>query len=181
MEKSRTEIDRDTVDRAKRDSGHFAELYNLYEPRVFGFFCRRLNSREVAKDLTQETFMKAFRSLRRFDHRGYPYSSYLFTIARNLLVNYYRKKKTVSLDDINQHPYFEPAYQKRFDGGLVWKATKSMSLIDRTVLEERYRKGKSIKEISNVVNKSENAVKLILSRARKKLRKHPVAKGLLDK
>ena len=181
MEKDRNKIDRKIIDGAKRDPGQFGELYRRYEPRVFGFFCRRVSSREVAKDLTQETFLKAFRSLHRYNHRGYPYSSYLFTIARNLLINHYRRKKTVSLDDMDQHPYFEPTYQKRLDGGLVWKATKTMSPIERVVLEERYRKGKSVREISEVVNKSENAVKLILSRARKKLRKNPVTKGLIDR
>ncbi|MGM0482654.1 MAG: RNA polymerase sigma factor, partial [Patescibacteria group bacterium] len=51
---------------------------------------------------------------------------------------------------------------------------------ERLILEERYKKGKTIREIAGIVNKSENAVKLILSRARKKLRRHPVTNGLID-
>ncbi|MGM0482419.1 MAG: RNA polymerase sigma factor, partial [Patescibacteria group bacterium] len=158
MNKNRADIDRRIIERSKRDSNCFADMYRRYEPRVFAFFQRRVNSQEIAKDLTQETFTKAFGSLHRFDHRGYSYSSYLFTIARNLLVNHYRKKKTVSLEEMESSPSFTPSYQQRFDSGLVWGATKDMSPTERLILEERYKKGKTIREIAGIVNKSENAV-----------------------
>lgn len=181
MNKSNADIDRRIIERSKRNSNHFAEMYRRYEPKVFAFFSRRVSFKEVAKDLTQETFTRAFASLHRFDHRGYSYSSYLFTIARNLLVNHYRKKKSVSIEEMDSPPYFSPSYQNRFDSGLVWNATKDMSPTERLVLDERYKKGKSIREIAGKVNKSENAVKLILSRTRRKLRKHPVTSGLIDR
>ncbi len=161
---------------SKTNPQYFGHIYRRYGGSIFSFFYRRLGSKEVSADLTQETFLRAFRNRQNFIYQGYPYSSYLFRIAKNLLVNYYKKKKTLSLEALEYEPYSKPSFRSDFDNRLVWKALETLSFMERRVLEERYKKGKTIKEISEVVNKSENAVKLILSRARKKLRKHPIVR-----
>jgi RNA polymerase sigma-70 factor (ECF subfamily) len=166
------------IENSKKDSHYFSYIYRRYKERVFLFFSRRVNSKEEAWDLTQETFMRAFKSRQGFTYQGYRYSSYLFKVARNLLINYYRKKKTISLESLDKDPFFKPSYRQNFDNRLIWKATDDLLIIEKIVLEERYKKGKSIREIAQKVNKSENAVKLILSRARKKLRKNPIVKEI---
>ncbi len=154
----------------------FDVIYKRYAPRVFAYFLRRVSSREVAEDLTQETFLRAFRHRHRFKEKGYPYSSYLFRVAHNLLVNYYRTHKPLSLEYIEHDPPDQPASVNR-DSEYAWKAVQSLSPTERFVMEEKYKKGSSVKEIARHVGKSENAVKLILSRARKKLRSHPFIRG----
>ncbi len=171
MENIKKHNDSQVLELSKRDPRFFEHIYNRYKSRVFSFFYRRLGSKEVAWDLTQETLTKAFYSRHRFNYKGYPYSAYIFRIAHNLLVNYYKKKKPVSLESIKKDPYFTPSYYDKIEGDMVWTSIDKLSHIERTVLYERYKKGLTIREIAHRVNKSENAVKLILSRSRKKLRK----------
>ena len=178
MKKDEFYSDEKIIEISKTDSRCFSYIYRRYKDRVFYFFSRRVNSKEEAWDLTQETFMRAFKNRHSFTYQGYRYSSYLFRIAKNILINYYRKKKTVSLESLNQDPYFKPSYRQSFDNRLIWKATDNLLTTEKIVLEERYKKGKSIREIAQKINKSENAIKLILSRARKKLRKNPLVKEI---
>lgn len=172
MKKTKKDKDSIVVELSKRDSRKFEYIYNAYKKRLSLFFYQRVGSKEVAWDLTQETFMRAFRSRHDFSYKGYPYAAYIFRIAKNLLVNYYKKKKPVSLEKIEKHPYFTPSYYEKLEGDMVWKSVRRLSFIERLVLEDKYKKGKTVREISKKVNKSENAVKLILSRARKKLKKY---------
>ncbi|MFP4022681.1 MAG: RNA polymerase sigma factor [Candidatus Paceibacterota bacterium] len=171
--------DKKLLECSKRNPRYFGYIYKRYEAPVYSFFRRRVSSKEVAMDLTQEVFMRAFRSRHRFVFKGYSYSAYLFKIANNLLVNYYRKKKSVPIEEgMEDRLSFDPSYQSRVDSQLVWKATDDLLSSERVVLEERYKKERSIEEIAKKLGKSKNAVKLILSRARKKLKRHPVTSGL---
>jgi len=62
---------------------------------IFGI--RTGHQKDTAEDLTQETFLRAFKHLSHFQNRGYSYLSYLLTIAHNVLVNYYRSHKLIPL------------------------------------------------------------------------------------
>ena len=164
--------DRDLIKRSKFDPAAYGELYQRYAGVIYRFLLRRLGgNQEVAKDLTQETFARAFDHRNRFVYRGHNYGAYLFTVARRLLANYYRKPKTVSLDDMERQfasPFStEDGYMRRE----VWEALNTLPAIDRQVLLMKYRQGYSVRYIARVINKSENAVKLILSRAREKVRR----------
>ena len=171
MERSKKDKDSQMVELSKRYPDRFEYIYRAYKARLFNFFYQKVGSKEVAGDLTQETFMRAFKARNDFKYKGYPYAAYIFRIARNLLVNYYKKKKPISLDRMDVHPYFTPSYYDKLEGDMLWRSVERLSLIERRVLEDKYKKGRTVREIARKVNKSENAVKLILSRARKKLKK----------
>ncbi len=178
MKKNTPYSDKKIMESSKRDPRYFGRMYQRYGKAVFVFFYRRVGSKEVAMDLTQEVFIKAFRNRHNFSYQGYPYSSYLFRIARNLLVNHYKKKKTLSLEGLEHEPSFRPSDIYNFDNELIWKATETLLPVEKVVLEERYKKGKRTKETAEMINKSDNAVKLILSRARKKLRNERILKEM---
>ena len=90
------------IDRAKGAASAFGDLYTKYVRDIYRYVFERVGkSREVAEDLTQDIFIRAWQGIGRFTHRGYSYGTYLTTIARNLLVNYYtRRRNGASLDEV---------------------------------------------------------------------------------
>lgn len=166
------EVDRQLVADAKKDPRLFAALYEKYYDEIYAYFFYRIgNSRSVAHDLSQDTFLRAFRSLKYFELKNASYFTYIQRIAHNILVNYYRKRRPDSLETL---PYPLSDGPKDIDPILakerVWSAAAFLSDIERDILVMKYQDEYSIREIAGMLQKSENAIKLHLSRARKKLR-----------
>jgi len=74
------------------DISAFERLFDRYEQRIFGFFWRLGRDTEQAKDCTQETFLRLWKARRRYRPKG-KFSSYLFRIAKNHLLNERKKQK----------------------------------------------------------------------------------------
>lgn len=83
----------------KKVCDEFAEIYERESDSVFRFCLLRTSDREMALDFTQDTFMRFWGSLQS-DKKINNYRTFLFTIARNIIIDWYRKKKSVSLDSI---------------------------------------------------------------------------------
>lgn len=161
------------IQRAKRDKSEFRHVYLQYASKVFNYVWYRVGqNKPVAEDLTQETFLRAFEHLPGYTLRGYSYLTYLITIARNLLTNHFRKQAPISLeeahflvmntsDDVEQRILIER----------VWEKASLLNQAEQTVLRLKYQKDWPVAKIAQVMHKSENAVKLLLSRSRKKIRR----------
>ena len=159
------------IEEAKQDSKNFQKIYNKYHQKVYNYFWyRNGHDRELAEDMMQETFMKAFRKLSDFQSRGYSYLTYLLTIAHNMLVNHFRdaRGEAVELDRVPGH--IVDNLDDEVDIDLMWREIYELPLIEREVLLLRYRRELPIREIAQITGKSENAVKLILPRARARLK-----------
>ncbi len=167
-----SEREQQLLQRAKANPRAFEELYRLHRSSVFRYFWYRVNQNiDLADDLTQETFTKAFEHLSTYEERGSSYRSYLFTIAHNLLISYYRSKSELPLDAVERlaDPN-ERDLRQRIDLELLWRAAERLPRLDRLVLTLFYRSQKTIREIAQQLGKSDNAVKLLLSRSRVRLR-----------
>jgi RNA polymerase sigma-70 factor (ECF subfamily) len=96
--------ERALVERAKRDPAAFSALYRLYFSRIFGYVSWRVGSRSDAEDLVSEIFTKVLSKLDSFRwKKGATFSSWIFRIAHNTVVDYYRsktKREFVSVDDL---------------------------------------------------------------------------------
>ncbi|OHA58712.1 MAG: hypothetical protein A2370_02405 [Candidatus Vogelbacteria bacterium RIFOXYB1_FULL_42_16] len=171
--------DKNLVEKAKADRQAFASLYQKYSEKVFNYFWYRLNhDTEVAQDLMQDVFLNSFNNLHKFREEGYSFLTYLLKIAHNLLIDYYKKPKDLSLEDLPQDisddvpeeitQNFEDSQKEKVKK--LWQEIQTLPLADRDVLLLHYRKNLKITEIAKIKNKSENAIKLALSRARKKLK-----------
>ena len=163
----------------------FETLMRKYFPRLVNFIFRYVNSREAAEDLTQEVFLRVYKSGSSYKPQS-KFQTWVFTIARNLSLNELRrnKYKTVSLD----------ATFSSDDGELKWqvedpnsaspddevlrreKAAAVKAAIDGlpenqrvAVLLRRYEQF-SYEEIAQTMNVSSKAVKSLLSRARESLK-----------
>lgn len=165
---------------AKENPKAYEDLYRKYADRVFNYIWYRTgHDKALAEDLMQETFLKAFQNLGKFRIRGYSYLTYLLTIARHLLIDHYRKPASVPIEDAEDIPYeVTGEIERKSDADSLWHAIQDLPASNRDVLLMRYQDEKSIKDIATITESTENAVKLNLSRTRKKLASHPYLKDM---
>jgi RNA polymerase sigma-70 factor (ECF subfamily) len=166
------------VERAKGgESSAFGLLYDHYLPRIYRFVLIKVGQREEAEDITHLTFLKAWQSIDRYSYRGYPFGSWLYSIARNVVVDYYRNSSPhISLDDTPREPEAaEPRPGENLDTKLdherVMRAISKLAALEQDVLIMRFVDDLTPKETAKAVGKSEGAVKLIQHRALEKLKK----------
>lgn len=159
------------IETSQKNHEQFGRLYIKYRSTVLAYFRRRFGYSELVEDLTEETFLNAFTHVDQFKTEQALYRTYLLRIAHNLYVSYLRKyHDTVPLDDVAYK--LTDAHHDSFLGTPIedlQEIVHTLSTIDCTIIHEKYIEGFSIREIAQHVALSENAVKLRLSRARKKL------------
>lgn len=165
---------------AKANPKEYEKLYTKYSDKIFNYFWYRTgHDRMLSEDLMQETFLRAFRHLKRFKTRGYSYLTYLIAIAHNVLVDHYRKPKSIPFEAIEDMPYeITEDLERKYDAEALWRAIQYLPESNRDKLLMKYQQGMSIKDIATATGTTENAVKLSLSRTRKKLKSHPHLKDI---
>lgn len=155
-------------------SNDFVEAYDDQVGNIYGFFAYRLGSREDAEDLTQQTFERALRAWSRFDPERAPLGVWLMTIARNLLIDFYRRNRAVrheSLDDVEEERLGSEAPDP--DLGIdpeLAEALAELSPRDREVIALRFGADLTGPEIAELADLSLANVQQILSRSLRRLR-----------
>ena len=84
------------------DSEAFGALYERYVGRIYNYIYYRTGNVYDAEDLTERVFMRALRHIRNYNHRGLPFSAWLYRIAHNLVANWHRdnsRRKEIPLED----------------------------------------------------------------------------------
>jgi RNA polymerase sigma-70 factor (ECF subfamily) len=174
--------ERDLVRKAKKDSEAFSELYKKYYSQIFGYILKRVADLEIAQDVTSETFLKALKNLWQFRWQNVPFSSWLYRIASNEIVNYFRKQKgkKVSLEKItepistdNIEVEFIEVQEELKKHQDFLRAQEKISKLDmryQEVIVLRFFEKKQIKEISEILGKKEGTIKSLLHRGIKKLK-----------
>ena len=181
---------RDLVNKAQNGDDHaFAEIYGRYFTPIYRFIYFKVGNREEAEDLTQTVFMKVFKSLDRFRFRDNPFSSWIYRIANNMVIDFFRKKKSLPLLDENpedwQLEFADDALnpvEEAEELELAWSARQAIAEMkdpDRQVLVMRYIDGLSYKDIAETIGKTEEAVRQISSRSIRALKMIFKNKGLL--
>lgn len=174
--------EKDLVNQAKNDPQAFAALYDQYYPQIFGYILKRTANLETTKDITSETFFKALKKLWQFRWQNVPFSSWLYRIAGNEIINYYRKngRQAVALEEIAEPAdandlseeimAAEEELQRHQDFLVVQKKIVTLAVKYQEVVTLRFLERKKIKEISKILGKKEGTVKSLLSRALEKLK-----------
>jgi RNA polymerase sigma-70 factor (ECF subfamily) len=167
--------ERALVVRARDDCAAFAELYDFYLPRIYGFVYRRMQDRCVAEDLTSMTFQRALENVRRSDFRNESFGGWLYRVASNLVVDHVRRdRRYVSLSDLNDGE--EPgdlaldALAAALDRDQVQRALRRLSSNHREVLVLRFYDDLEVPEICAVLGCSREALAVRLHRALRALR-----------
>lgn len=152
----------------------FADVYDEHVWRVYGFLAYRLPSRTDAEDLTQLTFERALRAWGRYDPSRASVSTWLLTIARNLLIDHRRADRSAlcePLPDIHGERF--SAAPDRLDLGLDSALADSLSRLStagREIIALRFGGDLSGREISALTGLSLANVQQILSRSLRQLR-----------
>lgn len=169
------------------DQDAFAELVSRYRNQLTGYIYRMTNDYDGAVDLAQETFVRLYRAVDRYQ-TSHAFSTYLYRIATNLAISELRKRKRrrlVSLTgffqttDRGEAREFDPADERPLiDCELV--ATERRQAVQKAIstLPDKYRaplilrdvEGRSYEEIARILQTSEGTVKSRISRARDFLR-----------
>lgn len=146
----------------------FSGLYEYYFNRVYRYMLGRVADTAEAEDLTQELFLKVMTSLKHFRFKGPPFDAWLFTIARNLVIDWVRRKtrfkNEVTLAEIVElggEQNVESDSLLALDHQEVVKAMSRLTEFQREVVLLRFIGELSISETAVVMQKNENAVKAL--------------------
>jgi len=173
------------VERAKKgDKAALSQLVHKYSERVYNLALRILRNREDAEDVLQETFLTVIEKIHTFDGRS-SFFTWIYRIATNASLMRLRKKKVV-FQQLNDNPDFQESVESRVF--IDWSQDPSVNVYDEEVkkkideainkLSDIYRgvfilrdiEGLSIKETSEILQITEENVKIRLRRARQFLR-----------
>jgi RNA polymerase sigma-70 factor (ECF subfamily) len=160
----------------KREPEAWSAVYEEYFLKVYRYIALRVSNRTEAEDLTEQAFLKALESIDSFRWRGVPFPAWLFRIARNLVIDYWRtdkSKASLPLDEslINDDVDLETIAERNLDIKQVFQAIGQLTQSQREVIELRFVGGLSVAEVSKVLGKSEGAVKVMQHSALAALRK----------
>ncbi len=149
----------------------FLGLYDQYFEDVYRYIHFKTSNQWDTDDLVSEVFRKAFEKFATCT--GSP-KAWLFTIARNTVIDYYRKKKAVTVgDDLDLYAYpfcFEEEIEKRDEVNCLKKNLAALNAEELELINLRFFSEMKFSEIGAVMGKTENAVKLKARRLMGKLR-----------
>ncbi len=167
---------------AKPDiQGTFTDIYTKEADAIFRFCYLRVSDREQALDLAQEVFTRLWQTMNQEGRAIEHPRAFLFTIARNAIIDWYRKKKAVSLEamenDDTQEPY-EPISDSAIadsklegEGRFLIDKISDLSPGNKDAVYLRFVEGLSPPEIAEVLKISTNAASVRINRGIQELRK----------
>ncbi len=156
------------------DLEKFSELYDVYVEKIYRFIFYKTSHKETAEDLTSTTFMKALKAIARFNGKKGTFQAWLFRIARNTVIDFYRTKKNlVNIDDVwelGHTPDTLNALSTQDDLNKAREYLAKLSPRQREIVILRIWDNMPYKQIAEIVNETEANCKMIFSRTIKKMR-----------
>ena len=170
-------IEEEVVSRAtKGDEGAFAQLYEEHFDRIYRYVYLRLGNRTEAEDLTQEIFVRALEAIGSYKWRNVPFTSWLFRIAHNQVIDYCRKEsrcekqywdENICIDEPNP----EAIAEHKLEAEELNESINKLSPAQREVISLRFGAGLSLAEAAKALGKSTGTVKALQYNAIVALRK----------
>ena len=155
------------------DTEKFVILYDLYMEKIYRYLFFRLHHKELAEDLTSQTFLQAYSKIHQYYSTKGAFGAWLYRVARNLMIDEIRRKKPT--DNIDQHfdlkddTNIETETDRTLNSEAVQKLMETLPLDARELLTLRLWDELSYAEIAAVTGKNEGALKMQFSRLVKKL------------
>jgi len=168
------------------DSDAFGKLYDSYLERIYRFVYFRVEDQQTAEDITSQVFLKAWENLGRFQIGGAPFLAWLYTIAHNAVIDYYRTRKvTAALDDVRLS---DPGHAEFVENGIdsavemesIKTALSTLTDDQRQVLLLKFIDEMSNEEIARHLGKREGAIRALQMRGLKALAKRLAEKITYD-
>lgn len=146
------------------DKQAFGKLYELFLDRIYRFVYYLVRDEFLAEDLTQNAFLKAWNGLSNFSLKRGTFQSYIYTIARNLVIDNQRKKKNYSIEGMNT--ILETSDDNVAE---IWKKQRSQKVHealgdlkdeDREILILRYFEDMHFDEIGKITGKNPGSLRV---------------------
>ncbi len=160
----------------QHDQTALTQLYEENFDKIYRYIVLKIGDRTEAEDMTQQVFLNAFKSISSYRHKGNPFSSWLFRIAHNQVVDYFRKKSkraTVPLEEalVSGGSDLGLEVERSLDVELLVAATKHLTRAQQEVISLRFAGELPVAQVARVMGKSEGAVKALQHSAIVSLRK----------
>jgi RNA polymerase sigma-70 factor (ECF subfamily) len=167
---------------AQGDVDAFGKLYDMYMERIYKYVYYHTGEAMVAEDLTQDIFIKAWGAINRFEWKGQPFSSWLFRIAHNCTVDYYRsaqresalkEQMSKSIRESESAPATANPVQEveqKLTHQELLEAIADLSAAQKEVIILKFLEGMENNEIARITGKKEGAIRITQMRALAALR-----------
>lgn len=165
------------VEEAKKDPNAFVHLYDKYFDQIYRYVARRVNDRDALEDLVSQTFLDAFAHLESFEWRGFPFSSWLYKIAHNNVLKWYKEQsrgQKVALEEIaelaDKRVDQSEDLTRLMEADELKKIMKQLDSEEQEIIRLKYFEEVSNIEIAEIMGLSANHIGVKIYRILKKLK-----------
>ncbi|MCF7834194.1 MAG: sigma-70 family RNA polymerase sigma factor [Candidatus Pacebacteria bacterium] len=156
----------------------FTEYYEEFSDAIFRYCYFQTSNREKALDLTQDTFIKTWEYLGTADKEDIKnIKAFLYKVARNLIIDYRRKKKSESLDNLQEKGFDLTSEEseimikeEQFEAKMAIESIEDLDRKYKEVIFMRFVEDMSVKEIAHILKKNENNISVMIHRGIDKLK-----------
>jgi len=155
----------------------FGQIYDRYVEKIYRFIFFKVNSQEIAEDLASETFLKTWEVFKNEEKSIENIQAFLYKTARNLVIDYYREKGKVQVVSADNPSITDPSQNLeekemlRSDVNMVKVALTNLKEDYQNVIIWHYLDDLPISEISYMLDRTEDATRVLLHRALESLKK----------
>lgn len=155
----------------------FAELYDEYADKIFRFISLKVQDKQHAEDILQDTFVKAWSGLGTLDTSDCNFNAWLYKVASNTVNDYFRKRyRSPDISELTDSVVIvasdspERHTQSTYDTALVQESLQHLPKQYQQILELRFIQDFTIQETAEILGKSNLAIRLLQHRALKQLK-----------
>ncbi len=165
------------VEEAKKDPQAFSALYDKYFDQIYRYVYRRCSDKETVYDLVSQTFFDALTHIKNYEWRGYSFSSWLYKIAHNNVLKWYREHNRMLMTDLEEGREI-PDFSVNTAKDAVAKESKDeiqavlarLEAEDREIIRLKFFEDASNIEIAEIMGLSANHIGVKVFRALKKVK-----------
>ena len=180
------EEEKQLLEKVKENPQFFGKIFDAFYKPIFNYIFHRVADYDISRDIAADTFLKAYLKIHAFTWKNVSILTWLYRIATNEINYYYRNNKVtkLSLDLLGSHAnilfefddyqsekqLIENEMKLNEDFARVQRSLKKLNTRYQEVLSLRFFEKKSLKEISEILDKKEGTIKSLLSRGLDKLK-----------
>jgi len=159
------------------DSEAFGALYEKYIDQIYNYIYFRTSNGKDAEDICSRVFLRALNHIERYEDRGYPFSAWLYRIAHNLVVNWYRdSERSDEISLLDQYPpptmdgSVEESIETMDETNLLLGIIRDLPEDRKELLVLKHVEGLTNFEIGEIMDRTEGAIKALYHRTLETLR-----------
>jgi RNA polymerase sigma-70 factor (ECF subfamily) len=170
--------DSDLLQRAREfDTRALADIYDCYAESIYGYLYRYLGDAHLAEDLTSDVFLKLLQALGTSRAPRDQLKGWLYRVAHNLAMDWFRQQAKGEPLPLNEELVSDSAspgamVEEHQDQHRLRQAIRQLTPSQQQVILLRFGEGMKIKQVGQLLGKSEGSIKLIQHRALRRLRKN---------